>query len=1606
MSNPQCDPYNRQRRGAAPGPNPIHPSSRTTTRDNYSETEVESNAEQSSLLDDFEDQEDYLGFGTYNFGGGSRNNSKINPAQSNFRSLQEQQQATQLQSGSPAGRSVNPFFNKARLQLPKNTVTGEQISQWLLKLGFCHSYEDCVVAIKILLKDEFLLPFNYNSGSGDLLQSATKSYYSQHFYRPTGAAPASTTRDSRGDGTRFEDDEEEDLVVTDELLATSQDHAAGNNNNNSNSTPPTTGPQSLRRENQERRGFLERSIIEPVLHSIFVGADDSGSSSSEDEPKITASSTSYMSALWGFCRRNPLPGSGAFAKNLNVRLYHINHVVGHAMTNKNKTNLNKRVNKPQMVKLGKSLENTIVVEVNNRSQTCSSTFGGSASQQRNYTSLINDEKENCFHIEDLPYLYHILSTALGWNVNSFFRDRNAAAPAEDVELAPSENGKGSTRSQHSSPSTIAGTTTVLAQQTAFFTYKTVPILDSLQEERHLLEPDNASTTRTTHVTPRTIHTTADKNRNELLPDLLNDANESKDRENSKESAKSLTSTSQHQPAQTNYSESEGMLTARDEILADSMNHVQAQASSGADEQSQEEMLTAREEFSQFGPRGEELRGSFGDIPEEFSPVKRNISAAGSTSPFFDRSSSRISSDNFLRYNTPLSLVAHGKVVEFSKKVDFLEPNGVRKSKLQLKLREDYSELDPQSNPSFGQGAPGHLFTFCKVPNQDLLYDDINPHHVGSLRGYYGGGTSGGPCTQSTTATSGSEASERGRNNYRGTTSPSEINDVIHYGDLLLLQPKVAKASDELDFQNFGTYCMLVSARFGVSGPVDLSDEFNSGVILLTSNAVIKDPDIDEHATASVPLVPTDLTALSLIKRNAIRLGGYIGFYSDGTVNYLEPQTATNKDAASSGGSTLFTKTTTVDQRILHQLVPSTFQILPATSRSRSQQHYQHFGNNGNHSASSTSPALQQLPDATSFESFYSVGSENFYNGNHRDGAMVSSSTTTSSTQEETTTFSLLVYNIWMMPKLLTDWLPKALNLSPGKFYRSRLIPHKIPKTDVLVFCEAFCDLEMDLIGQILRKQYGYCYDTVAPLSAILNSGVKIYSKHKILKAESKIFEKWSGDEGAASKGVTYAEIVMHQKSFHVFAAHLQAWESANAVKARESQILEIHDFIQAQDIPETEPVFIVGDLNIDFFDRSGEYEFLISSLDADNYLNNSIWQTYQKTTRPGFPPSRMTPNAAARVEKKVQQYYAKSMVAAGGEEVKQLETDHLLKNNEEENSDGMINSNDEEEAEEIITTKPATEMGMDALSSVKILTKTSPAKNKNLKTTVGGPSGGMPSQGEGEDEENLLNADFATDATTGRSSKKEKKKKSSAKKSEGDNSHPVVSSSSGLLNDKTSGNKQNMNQRAKENEVFSSPLFHDRFVEVGNLAENKSPVSGSTSSSTRTTSKQQNSCTKPHLLPHDWAFSVDPALNQWMQLGSISADDKAQCLDHILVSRRHLQPKLVSSRDHQDPAVVPSGAQAAVNTVKVLRLRAREDEAFPHDAATGANTTTSGGDGNSGRSKNAVAPEIMSRDENNSTNNSLSPSKGSRAARRKDGIEVMEMRDLSDHFPIMGTFRF
>ncbi len=211
--------------------------------------------------------------------------------------------------------------------------------------------------------------------------------------------------------------------------------------------------------------------------------------------------------------------------------------------------------------------------------------------------------------------------------------------------------------------------------------------------------------------------------------------------------------------------------------------------------------------------------------------------------------------------------------------------------------------------------------------------------------------------------------------------------------------------------------------------------------------------------------------------------------------------------------------------------------------------------------------------------------------------------------EQPQTIQILSYNVYAFPTYI-QWSAQE--------ERMKLIPNvlaghiPLSEVDVIVLQEAWDDR----CRHTLMRGFGdYGFEFSSPVLPrqgwkLLNGGVVILSRQPIVRTAYHIFgislpqqnRICASFDCLAAKGVVYAEIergnTVSRQRVHIFGTHLQSGRTQIKKDARQAQVKELAHFIHSFKLPPAEPVFLVGDLNIDRFEHPEELAFLLDRVRA------------------------------------------------------------------------------------------------------------------------------------------------------------------------------------------------------------------------------------------------------------------------------------------------------------------------------------------------------------------------------------------------------------------------
>ncbi len=191
--------------------------------------------------------------------------------------------------------------------------------------------------------------------------------------------------------------------------------------------------------------------------------------------------------------------------------------------------------------------------------------------------------------------------------------------------------------------------------------------------------------------------------------------------------------------------------------------------------------------------------------------------------------------------------------------------------------------------------------------------------------------------------------------------------------------------------------------------------------------------------------------------------------------------------------------------------------------------------------------------------------------------------------EAPVSIDVLAWNVFLRPTSL---------FQDRQEERAARIPDFVRDFEVVVLSEVFDDTMRDAIVSSLGATHPHASDVLGEDRGIKqDGGVVVLSRWPIESQEQLPFDKvCRGADCYADKGVLYVRIVKDGARFHLFATHLQAGAGMAERGVRRQQLHMIRRFIADKAIPQTEPVFIAGDLNVDRY--TSEFKEMLAILDA------------------------------------------------------------------------------------------------------------------------------------------------------------------------------------------------------------------------------------------------------------------------------------------------------------------------------------------------------------------------------------------------------------------------
>ncbi|GAA4880125.1 sphingomyelin phosphodiesterase [Kitasatospora terrestris] len=198
---------------------------------------------------------------------------------------------------------------------------------------------------------------------------------------------------------------------------------------------------------------------------------------------------------------------------------------------------------------------------------------------------------------------------------------------------------------------------------------------------------------------------------------------------------------------------------------------------------------------------------------------------------------------------------------------------------------------------------------------------------------------------------------------------------------------------------------------------------------------------------------------------------------------------------------------------------------------------------------------------------------------------------------------VLTYNVFLMSKnLYPNWGQdhRANAIATADFFQGH---------DVVVLQEAFDNAASDALTAKASAAYPYHTPVVGRSTGGWDAtggnynaatpedgGVTLLSKWPILRKEQYVFKDACGADWWSNKGFVYAVLNVDGQRTHVVGTHLQSTDSGcsggQPATVRAAQLDAMKAFLDAKNIPASEPIVIAGDLNVNSHDS--EYPSMLA----------------------------------------------------------------------------------------------------------------------------------------------------------------------------------------------------------------------------------------------------------------------------------------------------------------------------------------------------------------------------------------------------------------------------
>lgn len=169
--------------------------------------------------------------------------------------------------------------------------------------------------------------------------------------------------------------------------------------------------------------------------------------------------------------------------------------------------------------------------------------------------------------------------------------------------------------------------------------------------------------------------------------------------------------------------------------------------------------------------------------------------------------------------------------------------------------------------------------------------------------------------------------------------------------------------------------------------------------------------------------------------------------------------------------------------------------------------------------------------------------------------------------------SVLTYNTFLLPTTVT---------SSGQTSRARCMAAGLRGHDVLILSEVFDERAREcLLGRLALDYPHRTAFSVADVPWLDDGGLIVASKWPIRREDRRIVGLTDRSDDCFAMGLVYTEIELPGGRAHVFGSHAHAAGTPRSSLARKAQFRKLRAFVDAQNIPQGEPVIHAGDVNVD-----------------------------------------------------------------------------------------------------------------------------------------------------------------------------------------------------------------------------------------------------------------------------------------------------------------------------------------------------------------------------------------------------------------------------------------